>query len=88
MMDKLAGQARVYKETTSQTTGSGSNSNTKSLLDSTSRHSSNTQTIAESRESVFDAALFRHLSPGQAVALLSLNDHSMDDVIELKAVYL
>lgn len=89
MMDRLAGQAKVQKKTTSQTTGSGSNSNHKSFLDSTSRHSSSTQTIAESRESVLDATLFRHLSPDQAVALLSINGHSMDDVLELKlkAVY-
>lgn len=88
MMDRLAGQAKVQKKTTSQTTGSGSNSNPKSFLDSTSRHSSSTQTIAESRESVLDATLFRHLSPDQAVALLSLNGHSMDDILELLPVFL
>jgi len=88
MMDKLAGQAKVQKKTTSKTSGSGSSSNPKSFFDSNSRHSSSTQTLAESRESVLDATLFRHLSPDQAVALLSLNGHSMDDVLELKAVYL
>jgi len=88
MMDKLAGQAKVQKKTTSKTTGSGSSSNPKSFFDSNSRHSSSTQTIAESRESVLDATLFRNLSPDQAVTLLSINGYSMDDVLDLKAVYL
>jgi len=88
MMDKLAGQAKVQKKTTSKTSGSGSSSNPKSFFDSNSRHSSSTQTTAESRESVLDATLFRNLSPDQAVALLSINGHSMDDVLELKSVYL
>lgn len=88
MMDKLAGQARVQKTTISQTSGSGSSSNHKSLFDSTSKSLSNTQSITETRESVLDAVLFRHLSPDQAVALLSLNGHSMDDVLELLPVFL
>jgi hypothetical protein len=88
MMDRLAGQAIVKKKTTSKTTGSGSSSNPKSFFDSTSNHHSSTQSITESRESVLDATLFRHLSPDQAVALLSLNGHSMDDVLELVPVFL
>lgn len=88
MMDKLAGQARVQKKTISQTSGSGSSSNNKSLFDSTSKNLSNTQSITETRESVLEAVLFRHLSPDQAVALLSLNGHSMDDVLELLSVFL
>ncbi len=88
IMDKLAGQARVQKKTISQTSGSGSSSNHKSFFDSTSKSLSNTQSITETRESVLDAVLFRHLSPDQAVALLSLNGHSMDDVLELLPVFL
>lgn len=86
MMDKLAGQARVQKKTTSKTSGSGSSSN-RSVFDNTSSHSSNTQSLSETRESVLDATLFRDLSPNQAVALVSLKGYSMDDVLELKAVY-
>jgi len=88
MMDKLAGQAKVYKKTTSQTTGSGSSSNAKSLFDSTSKNLSSTQSITETRESVLDATLFRKLSPDEAVALLSIHGHSMDDVIELLPLFL
>jgi|GEM_PF-3942894 len=45
-------------------------------------------TITESREGVVDAQLFRELRPGQAVTILSLSGHSMDDVVDLKPVYL
>lgn len=88
MMERLAGQAKVQKKTTSQTTGSGSSSNNKAFFDSTSSHSSSTQSISESRESVLDATLFRHLSPDQAVALLSIKGHSMDDVLELLPTFI
>lgn len=46
------------------------------------------KTISESREGVVDAQLFRELHPGQAVTILSLSGHSMDDVVTLKPVYL
>jgi hypothetical protein len=45
------------------------------------------KTISESREGVVDAQLFRELNPGQAVAILSLSGHSMDDILTLKPVY-
>ncbi|RDI37984.1 hypothetical protein AQULUS_24930 (plasmid) [Aquicella lusitana] len=47
-----------------------------------------TKTITESREGVIDAQLFRELHPGQAVTILSLSGHSMDDIVNLKPVYL
>lgn len=46
-----------------------------------------TKTITESREGVVDAQLFRELNPGQAVTILSLSGHSMDDIVTLKPVY-
>lgn len=46
-----------------------------------------TKTITESREGVVDAQLFRELNPGQAVTILSLSGHSMDDIMTLKPVY-
>lgn len=46
------------------------------------------KTITESREGVVDAQLFRELHPGQAVGILSLSGHSMDDIVNLKPVYL
>lgn len=45
------------------------------------------KTISESREGVVDAQLFRELNPAQAVAILSLSGHSMDDIVTLKPVY-
>lgn len=45
------------------------------------------KTISESREGVVDAQLFRELHPGQAVAILTLSGHSMDDIVTLKPVY-
>ncbi len=78
LMDALAGRARVQRKTTSQTTGSS----TRAITEPTSRHHSNTQSMTESRESVLDATLFRNLTPNQGVALLSLQGHSMDDVLE------
>lgn len=49
------------------------------------QHSS--ETLSDSRERVVDAQLFRELNPRQAVAILSLSDHSMDDVLMLTPVY-
>src|SRR5579885_372884 len=46
------------------------------------------KTISESREGVVDAQLFRELNPAQAIAILSLSGHSMDDIVTLKPVYL
>ncbi len=46
------------------------------------------KTITESREGVVDAQLFREPHPGQAVSILSLSGHSMDDIVNLKPVYL
>ena len=48
---------------------------------------STTQSITETRESVLDATLFRNLTPNQAVALLSIHGHSMDDVLELMPLF-
>lgn len=46
-----------------------------------------TKTFADAREGVVDAQLFRDLKPEQAVAILSLSGHSMDDVVGLMPVY-
>ena len=46
------------------------------------------KTITESREGVVDAQLLRELNPGQAITILSLSGHSMDDIVMLKPVYL
>jgi len=83
MMDRLAGQAKVQRKTTSRTTGDS----TRAITEPMSKHHSDTQSITESRESVLDATLFRNLTPNQGVALLSLQGHSMDDVLELLPLF-
>lgn len=45
------------------------------------------RTIADSREGVVDAQLVRNLKPGQAIAILSIADHSIEDVLTLTPVY-
>lgn len=71
-MDRLVGRARVKKVSNSMSTGANSYEN---------------KTITESREGVVDAQLFRELTPGEAVAILSLAGYSMDDIVMLKPVY-
>ncbi len=78
MMNDLAGQARVQRKTTSQST-------TESFQSSSQGTS---QSITEARESVLDAPLFRQLKQDQAIALLSVNGHSMDDLFNLMPVYI
>lgn len=84
LMEHLAGQANVPRQTTSRTRGHSR----RGWLELMSQQHSNTQSLTESRESVLDAALFRRLTPNQAVALLSLQGHSSDDVVECLPVFL
>lgn len=44
-------------------------------------------TISEAKENVLDPQVFRDLNPKQAVAILSIADFSMDDVLNLLPVY-
>jgi len=82
-MDRLAGHAKVQRKTIGRTTGDS----TRAFTEPTSRHHSDTQSITEVHESVLDATLFRNLAPNQAVALLSLQGCSMDDVLELMPIF-
>jgi len=83
VMEKMAGQAVTFRKSFSQTKGKSSE-----FFGKSSKNSSSTQGISEHRESVVDAALFRSLSPNQAVALLSIHGYSMDDVLELMPVFI
>ena len=83
MMEALAGPARVQRKTVSHTTGES----TGSVGETVSRQRSTTENVAEHRDAVLDATLFRHLTPNQAVALLSLQGRSMDDVLELVPLF-
>ena len=54
-------------------------------------HDSNhkiSQTIFDSKETVIDAQFFRELWPKHAIAILSINNYSMDDILRLEAVYI
>jgi type IV secretory pathway TraG/TraD family ATPase VirD4 len=59
----------------------------KKVADSYGGNEHRSKTITESREGVVDAQLFRELKPNNAVAILSLSGHSMDDVLNLMPVY-
>ena len=78
LMNDLAGQARVYKKTVSQgsTTGHDGKQST-----------NQNESIAEAREAVLDATLFRQLEENQVVGLLSVNGRSMDDLFWVVPVY-
>jgi hypothetical protein len=73
-IERLIGRARVKKISNSYS-GSGGDYHT-------------SKTISESREGVVDAQLFRELRPNNAIAILSLSGHSMDDVLSLMPVYI
>ena len=83
LMESLSGRAKVQRLTSSQTAGDS----TRAWAEPTSKHHCATESIAEVRESVLDATLFRKLTQNQVVALLSLQGHSMDDVLELFPVF-
>ena len=76
-MGKLIGHARIKKLSVTRGYDNAGSDNT---------HCSS-NTISDAREGVVDAQLFRELLPGQAVAILSLNGHSMDDVLTLCPIY-
>jgi len=61
---------------------------TKKLSETLNDKQSESKTLSESREGVVDAQLFRGLKHNQAVALLSLAGHSMDDVLTLTPLYI
>ena len=60
----------------------------KKVSNSYAQGSHSSQTIADAREGVVDAQLFRELKRNHAIAILTLSGHSMDDVLELMSVYL
>lgn len=70
-MERLVGHARVKKISKS----------------THHKEAGQSETISDSREGVVDAQLFRELKPNQAIAVLTLSGHSMDDVLTLMPVY-
>lgn len=77
IMDSLAGQALIQRKACSNTTG---------MIGDYEEHTI-TQNIAETRETILDPQLFRQLSQGQMIGMLSVNGHSMDDLFNLFPVF-
>ncbi len=76
---------KVEVERKSHSTTKNKQSNPGQFLDSTSHSSTENVTLVE--KAVLSPQLFRNLSPNEAVALLSVKGHSMDDVIQVMPVY-
>jgi hypothetical protein len=79
----LADKVEVIRKSYSTTTGSQKHPT--NFFSSSS--SSTTENISFIDKPVLDAQLFRKLTPDQALALLSIEGHSMDDVIQVMSVY-
>lgn len=84
MLDNIAGRAHRQRVSTTHSEGQSSGGWTSPQTTS----ESDTRSVSEHHESVIDAALVRQLPPSQAITLLTLDGRSMDDVLELKPVFL
>lgn len=80
---QLADKVEVIRKTHSQTHGQQTQFNR--LLGGDSSSSTENTTLVE--KSVLSPQLFRQLQPDQAIALLSVNGYSMDDVIWMVPVF-
>lgn len=80
LVDKVEVERKSHSTTTSKQSNPGQ------FLDSTSHSSTENVTLVE--KAVLSPQLFRNLSPDEAVALLSVKGHSMDDVIQVMPVYI
>lgn len=83
----LADKVEVERKSHSKTSGTQKNSSSGSFLGSTSSSTSATENTTLVEKSVLSPQLFRKLQPDQAIALLSINGHSMDDVMQMMAIY-
>ena len=78
--NNLARRVEVKGVSYSDSTGQGSRNYGTS-------YDSHSESVSTVERPILDAQLFRSLYPEQAVALLSVGGHSMDDVINVKSVY-
>jgi type IV secretory pathway TraG/TraD family ATPase VirD4 len=72
--NSLADRTEVMRETKSRTVGGSSSSS-----------ETTTQTLVD--KPVLSPQLFRNLDPNHAIAILSINGHSMDDVLQMKQIF-
>lgn len=80
----LADKVEVSRKTESWSSGESKKKEIFSKKTESNSHSTN---ITYVDKPVLDAQLFRSLNPSQALALLSINGRSMDDVLILQPVY-
>lgn len=76
--NQVVGTVEVEKKSTSQQRGTSSNTNSVSLHTQHSR----SESITHVDKPVIDAQLVRNLKPEQAVAVLVMQGHSCDDIVE------
>ena len=79
-LNRLTGHVEVEKRSTSKQRGSSSSHSGKGGGSSRSR----TETVSWVDKPVLDPQLMRNLRPEQAIAILVLQGHSCDDVLDLE----
>ena len=82
--NSLADKVEITRKTHSTTGGNTSSG----LFGHDSSSSSSTENLVLVDKPVLDAQLFRELKPEQALALLSFNGHSIDDVLNVMPIYI
>jgi type IV secretory pathway TraG/TraD family ATPase VirD4 len=81
-LNQIGGRVEVKRESKSEHSGSSSHG----FLNSSSSQSKGTSVSWTERATV-DAPLIRSLGPNQAVALLNINGHARDDVVNLQPLF-
>ena len=76
-LHRLTGNVDVERRSTSKQTGSSFGSRDMS----SNKHRSKTESVTWVTKPVIDPQLIRTLNPKQAIAILSIQGHSCDDVI-------
>jgi type IV secretory pathway TraG/TraD family ATPase VirD4 len=84
LLNRLIGSVEVSRLSYGHSEGTSDNGE---LLSKTNNESHSTN-LSYTDKSVLDAQLMRGLGENQAVALLSIQGHSMDDVLNMQPVYL
>lgn len=77
LLNEMIGKSTRLKTNTSRT-----NSN----ITRFGSNYSQTESTTEKHESVISAQLLRELAPNQSIVLLSINGHSMDDIVEMAGI--
>jgi type IV secretory pathway TraG/TraD family ATPase VirD4 len=80
LADKVEVERKSYSSTSGKSSGGWKIGGTK--------NNSNTQNVSVIDKPFLDAQLFRIMHPEQALALLSIGGHNMDDVLNMFSVYM